>query len=295
MPWWKQTLAALYYHASRPYRRCWRWSLASQGRSPVIVVFYHRVADQGANAWTCPRAIFRRQMLWLKSHAHMVSLADAQRRILSGDNRELCVSITFDDGYAENCDFALPLLEELEIPCTYFVATGFVREQRPFPHDVAAGCKLAPNTINQLRDMAAAGVEIGAHSRTHADLGAMTSPAHLRDEIAGSGAELEDWLGTRVRYFAFPFGLHANLSRSAFAIAREAGYDGACSAYGAYNFPGADGFHIQRVHGDPQMVRLRNWVSLDPRKLHVQPYSDDARDVPPRELSIISSDPSTAG
>ncbi|HEX4147431.1 MAG TPA: polysaccharide deacetylase family protein, partial [Pirellulales bacterium] len=156
--------------------------------------------------------------------------------------------------------------------------SNFVRDQRPFPHDVAAGHPLAPHTVAQLRDMAAAGIEIGAHTRTHSDLGSIRDPQTMRDEIVGGGEDLEDWLGQRVRYFAFPYGLHANLNRLAFCTAREVGYEAACSAYGAYNFPGGDGFHIQRAHGDPDMLRLRNWVSLDPRKLRMEPFVDTTPD-----------------
>jgi peptidoglycan/xylan/chitin deacetylase (PgdA/CDA1 family) len=287
MRWWKRTLKNLYYHGSRPYRCRLRRSLAAQGRLPVIVLFYHRVADEGPNDWTCPRATFRRQMLWLKEHARFVSLAEAQRRIRSGYNQQLCVSLTFDDGYADNCDFAIPLIEELRIPCTYFVSSGYVLNQKPFPHDLDFGLACAPNTVAQLRDMAAAGIEIGAHTRTHADLGRITDPVLMRDEIAGSGADLEDLLGTRVRHFAFPFGLHANLSRLGFRTAREVGYDSACSAYGAYNFPGGEGFHIQRIHGDAELSHLRNWVSLDPRKLRTVPFIDDGRgELPPVGASV---------
>ncbi|HEY5312283.1 MAG TPA: polysaccharide deacetylase family protein [Pirellulales bacterium] len=277
MPWWKLELMNLYYQASRPGRYCWRRSLASQGRLPVTVLFYHRVADDRLNDWTCPRDTFLKQMLWLKEHTRLISLAETQRAIRSGHNQQLSVSITFDDGYADNCDYAIPLLKELGIPCTYFVSSSIVVNQTPFPHDVNVGLSLPPNTVAQLREIAAAGVEIGAHSRTHADLGRITDPRQMADEVAGSGTELEDLLGTRVRYFAFPFGLHPNLSRLGFLTARKAGYDAACSAYGAYNFPGGEGFHIQRVHGDMETVRLRNWVSLDPRKLRTVPFVDDGR------------------
>ena len=50
-------------------------------------------------------------------------------------------------------------------------------------------------------------------------------------------------------------------------MAKKAGYAGVCSAYGGYNFPGDDPFHLQRIAGDGTMIRLKNWVTLDPRKL----------------------------
>lgn len=266
VPSWKDCLLGLYYHGSLPWRSVLNRRDAARGRAPVMALFYHRVADQGRNSWTCSHTVFAQHIQWLKSHCHLVSLAEAQQRIRSGENREPCVTITFDDGYADNCRFAMPLLLREHIPCTYFVSTRYVFEQLPFPHDVASGYRFAPNTIEQLRDLAAAGIEIGLHTRTHADLGAMTDQDRLRDEVVVAGEELQAALGRPVRYFAFPYGLHANLNATAFQMAYEAGYEAVCSAYGGFNFPGDDAFHLQRIHADGGLLPLKNWLTVDPRK-----------------------------
>jgi peptidoglycan/xylan/chitin deacetylase (PgdA/CDA1 family) len=265
-------LLGLYYYGSQPYRRIRNALQSRAGHAPLISLFYHRVADDRANAWTCPFDLFARQMRWLKANFDLVSLAELQTRIRRGANHRPAVSITFDDGYADNCRQALPLLIAERIPCTYFVTTRHVFEGIPFPHDVARGDHFAPNTIGQLRELAAAGVEIGAHTRTHADLGQLTDSERLLDEVVTAGEELAAALGRPVRYFAFPYGLHANLNAEAFRLAREAGYAGVCSAYGGYNFPGDDAFHIQRIHGDADLLRFKNWLLIDPRKLSVSRY-----------------------
>jgi peptidoglycan/xylan/chitin deacetylase (PgdA/CDA1 family) len=272
-PFWKQCLLAAYYGSTLPCRWWRNHRAAVAGRAPVIILFYHRVADTVFNDWTCPTDTFVAQMDWLQQRFEMVSLAEAQRRIASGQNERPCVHISFDDGYADNCNVALPLLVEQEIPCTYFVATRFVLEQRPFPHDVAAGEPLAPNTPGQLREFAAAGIEIGAHTRTHADLGKISDTSALEDEIVGSRRDLEDLLGRQVDYFAFPFGTPKKMSLQAFQLVRDAGFRGACSAYGDYNWPGDESFHLRRFHGEPEMVRLKNCVTVDPRKIR-QPRFD---------------------
>jgi peptidoglycan/xylan/chitin deacetylase (PgdA/CDA1 family) len=228
-------------------------------------------------------------MRWIKARFDVISLAELQARMRSGVNRRPAVSITFDDGYAENCNRALPLLIEEEIPCTYFVTTKHVFEGVPFPHDVANGDQFAPNSVEQLRHMAAAGIEIGAHTRTHADLGPIDDEDRLYDEIVTAGEELASAVDRPVRYFAFPFGLHANLNARAFRIAREAGYAGVCSAYGAYNFPGGDAFHIQRIHGDDDMLRLKNWLSVDPRKRRVPPYRYEQFDVSEQPTEVATA------
>ncbi len=267
MPLWKILLLNLYYRGSYPLRAWQNAQRRAEGRSPVIVLFYHRIADDGASPWTASNAIFKRQIRWLKRHFELVSLGESQRRIRAGRNDRACVAITFDDGYADNCREALPLLIGERIPFTYFVSTHHILTGTPFPHDLARGCPLAPNTPRQIRDLALAGVEIGAHTRTHADLGRIADADRLHDELVVARQELEELTGTRVRYFAFPYGQHVNLSQAAFQLAHDAGYEGACSAYGGFNFPGDDPFHIQRIHVDDDMIRLKNWVTMASYKL----------------------------
>ena len=265
----KTTLLSAYYYGSLPYR-AWQARVCSRrGLSPVMILFYHRVADTCPNDWTLSTQQFADHIHWLQAHFDLISLHEAQQRIRSGANHRAAVAITFDDGYAENSATALPLLVRYQIPATYFVSTDNVLEGKPFPHDVKAGTPLLPNTPNQLKALLAAGIEIGAHSRTHADMGSIRNHDLLVDEMLTSRDELEDAIGAKIRYFAFPYGQVQNMSSEAFALAKKAGYEGVCSAYGGYNFPGDDGFHLSRIHGDPEMMRLKNWLTVDPRKLKI--------------------------
>ncbi|HEY2147726.1 MAG TPA: polysaccharide deacetylase family protein [Pirellulales bacterium] len=275
MSWWKKLLLAAYYHGTVPYR-VWRGRRAcAAGRAPAMVLFYHRIADDAASPWTLSNRAFAAQIDWLKSRFDMVSLPEAQRRIAARENHRPSVSITFDDGYAANCHEALPLLIAEKIPCTYFVSSKCVLEGIPFPHDIAHGFEGRPNTLEELRAMSAAGIDIGAHTRTHADLSRLKNPQKLHEEVVVAGEELQQAIGGPVRYFAFPFGLSGHLNRAVFALAHEFGYDGVCSAYGGYNFPGDDAFHLQRICAD-EMLRVKNWVTLDPRKTR-RPYRFEYR------------------
>ncbi len=256
-----------YYYGSLPIR--WRSNArrCAAGRAPVTVIFYHRVADEHPSAWSISTRRFARQIAWLRRHFTLVSLEDAQARIKSGRNTRPAVSITFDDGYADNSAFALPLLIRQRIPFTYFVSLHHVQHAVPFAHDVAANHSHRVNTIDELRALADAGVEIGVHTRTHADLGQVQDPDQLYDEVVTAGRELTQLVRRPMRYFAFPYGLHQNLSVDAFRVAKEAGYRGVCSAYGGYNFPGDDPFHIQRFHADEEWIRWKNCLTIDPRRI----------------------------
>jgi len=260
-------LVHLYYYGSYPLRRQARKRAMVEGRVPVAVFFYHRIADDRATPWTTSHGSFARQVRWLAEHFDLVSLEEARRRIQSGSSARPSVSITFDDGYAENCREAIPLLIRERIPCTYFVTVGNVVRGEPFTHDLALGHRFAPNNLEQLRAMADAGVEIGLHGYAHADLGRVNDPGELERQLVTTRHLLEQLLGRTLRYFAFPFGQYMNLSSRAFHVAREAGYEAVCSAYGGYNFPGDDAFHLQRIPADEELIRLKNRASIDPRRV----------------------------
>jgi peptidoglycan/xylan/chitin deacetylase (PgdA/CDA1 family) len=279
-------LLSAYYWGNLPARRRRARRRAQLGTAPVMVLMYHRVADDRATPWTISNRAFARQIEWLSRNFETVSLDEAQRR-LEGFNGRPCVSVTFDDGYADNCIRALPLLLEKRIPLTYFVTTRPVIEARPFLHDLARGVAPPPNTVEQLRALAAAGVEIGAHTRTHADLGATRDPGRLWNELVGSVEELAALVDRPIRWFAFPFGQRENLSAAAAAIARAVGLSGVCSAYGGYNFPGDDPFHLQRIAVDEDLLRLKNWLTVDMRKLRKHPrYEFPPVTAPARRVAL---------
>ncbi len=101
--------------------------------------------------------------------------------------------LTFDDAWADNHTNALGPLTEHRLPATLYAPSRLLG-------------KPGYMTRAQLLEMAAAGIRIGAHSRTHADLPAC-SPSELESEVRGSKADLEDLLGQPVTSFAYPTGL----------------------------------------------------------------------------------------
>lgn len=242
--------------------------LRAECRFPIAILFYHRVAKTNCdNPWSIHQDNFNRQLDWLQSNFELVSLSEAQQRIRQPHNDRIAVSITFDDGYADNAECAIPELVSREIPLSYFVSTDFVETGKPFPHDVELGIPLPPNDVAQLRDFVRMGIEIGSHTRSHANVATLTQLDQLRHEIEGSIESIRQWLGTPCRYFAFPYGLPQNMSQAAYDLLSELQMEGFCSGYGALNWPGNRGFHLRRFHADPGIERLKNWLTLDARKL----------------------------
>jgi len=88
---------------------------------PLIILIYHRVIELPSD----PEMIavgpdnFRRQLDYLKQRYRIVRFEEDWSGI-----KERSIAITFDDGYADNLLEALPILEELQVPATFFVSTG---------------------------------------------------------------------------------------------------------------------------------------------------------------------------
>jgi peptidoglycan/xylan/chitin deacetylase (PgdA/CDA1 family) len=254
-----------------PFRAARVRRLAAIGQAPLSVLFYHRVADVHPNNLTISKAQFTRHVEYCRENYEPISLSEVQRRIRDNDSYIPSVTFTFDDGYQDNCDFAIPLLLDHQFACTYFVTTGNVLQQTQFGHDQANGVQLRINTARQIRQMSDAGIEIGCHTRTHPNFANVHDLKVIRDEIINAKQETEQLIGRAVRYFAFPFGTPQQLTQAAIETVYEAGFAGFCSAYGAYNLVGQDAFHIRRIHGDGEFARFVNWLSFDERKRRQEP------------------------
>jgi peptidoglycan/xylan/chitin deacetylase (PgdA/CDA1 family) len=260
--------------------------LMAKRAAPLIVLFYHRVADHDLSPWTITREDFRRHLDFVGKTHEWISLEEVQRRVRENDSPRPAVHLTFDDGYGENFEFAVPEVVRRRIPSTYFVTLHQVLTGEPFEHDRKRGSLIRPNTPEELRQIARDGVELGAHTRNHVDIGKVTCPNELRSEVNESASELSRLVGEPIRYFAFPYGLPHNITSAAIAEVARSGMSGFCSAFGGYNLPGRDPFHIRRIHGDPGLVRLRNWLSFDSWKVRREPIIPYQPSLLPRSAGI---------
>jgi len=102
----------------------------------VQILVYHRVNDEKDPFFPgSPIAVFERQMKYLVSNFNIISLEDAVERMVSKDVADNTVVITFDDGYRDNYLNAFPILKDLSIPATIFLATDSIGSQRVLWHD----------------------------------------------------------------------------------------------------------------------------------------------------------------
>ncbi len=98
------------------------------GKPRLQILIYHRVLpreDPFAMS-AISTAAFERQMAMLRGRFHPLSLSEAAERLDAGDLRPGSVCVTFDDGYADNCRHAWPIMRKYGIPATIFLATGLI-------------------------------------------------------------------------------------------------------------------------------------------------------------------------
>ena len=103
----------------------------------VAILMYHGVCDQAALPpeinFHLPRKEFAQQMRALKSRYRVVALDDVVSRLRDGKPLEKAVAITFDDGYRNNALYAAPILKQLGLPYTVYVATAYVESRTWIP------------------------------------------------------------------------------------------------------------------------------------------------------------------
>jgi peptidoglycan/xylan/chitin deacetylase (PgdA/CDA1 family) len=199
---------------------------------------YHSVSDSTAPdphlLRVHPDRLESQLGLLRKAGIRGVSLDEALRARARGERTRL-VALTFDDGYADFRERAMPLLERYGMTATVYVVSDRLGRTNDWDLDAP---QLGLMTPDDVRAAAAAGHEVGSHGANHIHLTGAT-PEQLRQETAGSRATLEDVLQQPVRGFCFPYGDHDD---AAVAAVEAAGYAYACvtneyGGNGAFRIP----------------------------------------------------------
>lgn len=231
----------------------------------LSILIYHRVLASPDPLFPgeVDARLFERQLMLLKRFFTPLPLPQALQRLQDGSLPPRAACITFDDGYADNAQIALPLLQKHGLHATFFIASAYLDggqmwndrlietvRHAPGPsldlRPWGLGCLPIANlaqrqgaiaqllgqlkylpfaqretlarqiaraghqtelmlSVEQLRQLQRAGMQIGAHTVHHPILAALPDHA-AQQEIAAGKAQLEQWLQTPVTLFAYPNG-----------------------------------------------------------------------------------------
>lgn len=183
----------------------------------VPIILYHRIAvspTDGVNyksPYYVKPELFEEEMKLLYNWGYQTITAEMLIKAIKegADLPPRPILITFDDGNLDNYTTAFPIMQKYGFTGALYIVGNYLG---------------AENYMNaeQIKEMAAAGWEIGSHSMSHADLPSL-EPQRQRYEIVESRNLLEEKLGVPVRTIAYPFG---NSNSGVIDYAIFAGYIG---------------------------------------------------------------------
>ena len=278
-------------------------------RRRLLILIYHRVLQQRDELYPgIPTAVdFTWQIGLIARHASPLPLHEAVTRLRNGRLPARAVTVTFDDGYADNVSVAAPILRSAGVPATFFVATGFLDSGRMWNDTIiesvrrcefgsidlngiglgaasldgpgsrriladriiasikhcapaersaaaqlvatASGVSLPDDLMmrsTDVRDLAAGGMEIGAHTVSHPILRALDRDS-AASEISTSRQRLESLTGRAVRFFAYPNGRPGDdYTEEHVRIVRDLGFEAALSTRRGVAHRGSDPFQLPR-------------------------------------------------
>ncbi|MYN25125.1 polysaccharide deacetylase family protein [Duganella levis] len=262
----------------------------------LSILIYHRVlARADALLPSLPDAQrFDRQMALLKRHFNVLPVSQAVRRLQSQTLPRRAACITFDDGYADNAEVALPILQKHGLNAAFFVASGYLNggqmwnddiidyvrqsggdpqaldqllqelKYLPFDHRLRTASALAPPRgrqlmlrSEQLQALHAAGMEIGAHTHRHPILAAVPDADAFTD-IAQGKSMLENIIQAPVTLFAYPNGKPGTDYRQQHVqMVSEMGFDAAFSTVAGAAYDGSDPLQLPRfTPWEPDRLRF---------------------------------------
>ena len=174
---------------------------------PLPILMYHQITpapDRVFRKYAITPAEFDAQMTWVAAQGFVpIHLDDAfgpTRRPLPARP----IVITFDDGFQDCFDYAVPVLTAHAFTATFFVVAGLAgRRSEWLPAE--RGVEYNLMGWDSVRTLADAGFECGAHSMTHPRLARLSADDQER-ELRDSRRLIEDQIGRPVRHVAYPFG-----------------------------------------------------------------------------------------
>ncbi len=244
--------------------------LTPNGSQRVPILMYHSLSDRARprfRKFALAPALFAEQMAYLAQQRYTTLTVSQYVAVRTAGTAlpESTVVLTFDDGFADFYTEALPVLQKYGFVSTLYVATAFVDGTSRFlQHEQEMARPML--TWDQLSDIAAAGIECGAHSHRHEQLDVLPMDM-ARREIVRSRQVLEEKLSRPIASFAYPYGYYHLAVQQA---VQAAGYSSACAVRYRLSSSTDDPFALSRliVTADTGLKRFVELINGHSPQLH---------------------------
>ena len=217
---------------------------------------YHDVTPAPTPAYaryTVTARAFAAQMRWLAMARYTAVTLDALLAGWTGGAPmpRRPVVITFDDGFQDCLDFAVPVLRRHGFPAVFYLVAGLVGQTSQWTVS-SSGVAFPLMDWTSARRLIDVGMECGAHSMTHPPLARRPAP-EWEHELVDARHLLEDRLGRAIRHLSYPYG---SVNPEVRAAAEQAGYVSACTTEKGLVRRGDDLLMLRRVpvYGDESLL-----------------------------------------
>jgi peptidoglycan/xylan/chitin deacetylase (PgdA/CDA1 family) len=220
---------------------------------PRVLMYHHISPTALASGMNTPPERFERHLKWLQAQGAIFCTLSELAVKMNNKEEGRFVALTFDDGFADNYQFAYPILKKHGARMTVFVAP-----------DCPGIEGLSPEAIREMQQDGR--TEFGAHTLTHVNLTTLDD-ASAAQEIAASAAAVEKLSGAPCRSFAYPFGRFEEKHQR---MVEEAGMPLAVSTKKRIlNWDNINPLAIPRISINGEMNRLQFHLALTRGKYRV--------------------------
>lgn len=198
----------------------------------IRILMYHRVIDSdNYDQLVVSPSRFEEQIDFLNKNYRVISLQQALDELKDGIKKSGVV-ITFDDGYLDNLENALPVLHKYNIPATIFVTTAFCDQSYSHPRYQENNDRLHLDWDEVKAIAEQPDVIIGSHTISHPYLSRINKEESER-EISNSKKIIEKKLARKIKFFCYPSG---DFTKNEIEYVRESGYEAAVTVSPGTNY-----------------------------------------------------------
>ncbi len=213
---------------------------------------YHSISDDRSSLSVSPKK-FLEQMKYLRKLGYN---SISFNQIYKENNKPII--ITFDDGYKDNLINALPILKKYNFISTCFVVSDFIGKSNRWDEKKRGYFYKELLTKHDLLEWLRHGMFIGSHGKSHKSLTKLDEE-QIRIEISNSKNEIQDYFGTNIDTFSYPFG---QINKYSADTVKEIYNFGVTTVRSRFNTIKHKAYYIPRIHMSNDLSNFKIFLKL---------------------------------
>ena len=218
----------------------------------IPVLMYHSISDDKSILSVSPSKFLEQMKFLRKSGYNSINFNQ-----IYTENRKPII-ITFDDGYKDNLINALPILKKYNFKSTCFVVSDFIGESNKWDENKNNYFYKELLTKNDIVEWLSHGMSIGSHGKSHKSLTELDEE-QIRNEIYNSKNEIQDFVGTNIDTFSYPFG---QINKYSAEAVREIYNFGVTTVRSRFNTIKHKTYYIPRIHMSNDLSNFKIFLKL---------------------------------